>query len=212
MQFVARHTSIPVPKVYCAFEREGCKYILMERVQGKILWADWLARSAESKEKILAQIKDMVDQLRRIPAPSGQGISNVAGGPLFDGRLSGRSYHGPFDTLQDFHRHLRESYEGELEDATEANKLVEWHNKYCGKPVFTHGDLSTLNIIAQGDKVVGIIDWETAGWWPEYWEYTSAWHVNPYNEFWREEVDRFLEPKVEQLDMEKIRRKFFADF
>ena len=69
-----------------------------------------------------------------------------------------------------------------------------------------------MNIIVRGDKVVGIIDWETAGWWPEYWEYTSAWHVNPYDEFWREEVDKFLEPKVEELDMERVRRKFFGDF
>jgi hypothetical protein len=69
-----------------------------------------------------------------------------------------------------------------------------------------------MNIIVRGDEVVGNIDWETAGWWPEYWEYTSAWHVNPYNEFWREEVDKFLEPKVEELDMERARRKFFGDF
>ena len=112
MQFVAKHTSIPIPKVHCAFERKGRKYILMERVQGHILRDDWLKRSAESKEKILAQIKNMVDQMRRIPPPSGQGISNVVGGPLFNGRLSGGSYHGPFDTVQDFHRYLREGYEG----------------------------------------------------------------------------------------------------
>ncbi|KAK2629418.1 hypothetical protein QTJ16_000238 [Diplocarpon rosae] len=149
MQFIAKHTSIPVPKVYCAFEPKGCKYILMERVEGHILKDDWLERSAESKGKILAQLKDMIDQLRRIPPPSGQGISNVAGGALFDG------------------------YGGEIEDASDANRLVEWHNQYCGKPTFTHGDLSILNIIARGDKVVGIIDWETAGWWPEYWEYTG---------------------------------------
>lgn len=172
----------------------------------------WLERSAESKKKILAQIKNMADEMRRIPAPPGQGISNIAGGPLFDGRLSGGSYHGPFDTVQDFHRYLREGYEGGNENAPDANKLVEWHNQSYSKPTFTHGDLSTMNIMVRGDEVVGIIDWETAGWWPEYWEYTSAWHVNPYNEFWREEVDKFLEPKVEELQMEMVRRKYFGDF
>jgi hypothetical protein len=69
-----------------------------------------------------------------------------------------------------------------------------------------------MNIITRGDEVVGIVDWETAGWWPEYWEYTSTWHVNLYNELWREEVDKFLEPKVEELDIERVRRKFFGDF
>ncbi|KAK0111261.1 hypothetical protein ONS95_001633 [Cadophora gregata] len=212
MQFVANHTSSPIPKVYCAFERKGCKYILMERVQGQILRDGWWKRSPEYKAKILAQIKEMVEQMRRIPPPPGQGISNVAGGPLFDSRISGGSFHGPFNTLQDFHRHLREGYEGEREHEHDANRLVEWHKQYCTKPVFTHGDLSTLNILVRGDEVVGIVDWETAGWWPEYWEYTSTWHVNPHNEFWRDEVDRFLEPKVEELEMEKVRRKYFGVF
>ncbi|KAH7364702.1 hypothetical protein BKA65DRAFT_523073 [Rhexocercosporidium sp. MPI-PUGE-AT-0058] len=163
MQFVAKHTSISIPRVYCAFERKGCKYMLMERMQGHILRNGWLERSAESKEKILAQIKTMTDQMRRILC-----------GSLFD------------------------SYEGGNEKAPEANRLVEWHNRYCGKPVFTHGDLNTMNIMVQGDDV--------------YWEYTSAWHVNPYDEFWREDVDKFLEPHLEELDMERVRRRFFGDF
>ncbi|KAG4433131.1 hypothetical protein IFR05_011398 [Cadophora sp. M221] len=212
MQFIAKHTSIPVPRVYCAFERRGCKYILMERIQRHILREHWLERSAESKEKILAQIKNMVDEMRRIPCPSGQGISNVAGGPLFDGRLPGGSYHGSFDTVRDFHRYLREGYEGGKEDAHEANRLVEWHDQLSSKPIFTHGDLNTMNIMIRGDEVVGIVDWETAGWWPEYWEYTSAWHVNPYDEFWRQDVDKFLEPREEELDMEKARRRWFGVF
>jgi hypothetical protein len=119
---------VRIPKVRCAFKRKGYKYILIERVQGHTLRDGWLERSAESKEKILVQIKNMVDQMRRIPPPPGQGISNVAGGPLFDGRLSGGSYHGPFDTVQEFYRHLRKGYDGGNEDAYDANRLVEWHN------------------------------------------------------------------------------------
>ncbi|XMA13802.1 hypothetical protein WAI453_006593, partial [Rhynchosporium graminicola] len=42
-------------------------------------------------------------------------------------------------------------------------------------------------------------------------EYCSAWHVNPYDEFWRQEVDKFVEPMIEELEMEKVRRKYFAD-
>jgi thiamine kinase-like enzyme len=59
---------------------------------------------------------------------------------------------------------------------------------------FTHGDLSSLNILARGDKIIGIIDWETAGWYPSYWEYTTACYVNRQNYFWREEIDKFLDP------------------
>jgi hypothetical protein len=59
--------------------------------------------------------------------------------------------------------------------------------------------------LARGDEVVSIIDWETAAWMPPYWGYTSAWNVNPQNQFWLQEVDRFLEPLPKALEMEEIR-------
>ncbi|CZT52179.1 uncharacterized protein RSE6_13447 [Rhynchosporium secalis] len=145
MYMVAENTSIPVPKVHCAFERKGINYTPMVRIPGKMLRLGWLDRSPESKAKILSQIKGIVDQLRLIPPPSDQVISNIAGGPLFDSRLGGGSYHGPFNTLQEFHRHLREDYDGD-EDLPDANRLVVRHKQYCGKPVLTHGDLNTMNI------------------------------------------------------------------
>lgn len=39
--------------------------------------------------------------------------------------------------------------------------------------MFTHGDLTQHNIIVQGNKVTGLIDWKYAGWYPEYWEYVK---------------------------------------
>lgn len=61
-----------------------------------------------------------------------------------------------------------------------------------GRTVLTHGDLSSLNILAHGDDIVGIVDWATAGWYPSYWEYTTACQVNPQSSIWRSETDHFL--------------------
>ena len=72
-----------------------------------------------------------------------------------------------------------------------------------------HGDLSSLNILVRGDEIVGIIDWETAGWYPSYWEYSTASQVNPENMFWAEEIDKFLHPMPEDLAMDKVRQKSF---
>ena len=35
----------------------------------------------------------------------------------------------------------------------------------------THGDLLPHNILVDGSKITAIIDWETAGHYPEFWEY-----------------------------------------
>jgi len=37
LRFVASRTSVPVPKVYCAFQHRGVKYILMERIKGSMI-------------------------------------------------------------------------------------------------------------------------------------------------------------------------------
>ncbi|KAL8970777.1 MAG: hypothetical protein Q9197_003632 [Variospora fuerteventurae] len=218
MQFIGKHTSIPVPKIYCAFEHKGRVYIVMEFIRARMVAYGWTSRSEESKAKILKQLKAMVDEMRNLPHPAGMGIANVCGDSLFDARLPGTTFRfGPFETVEAFHLHVREGLDQErcttlpLDRQGEILELIKQHE---GKwPVrFTHGDLSSLNILARGDEVMGIVDWETAGWYPSYWEYTTAWHVNPYNEFWQPEVDKFLEPMPKELAMEQVRRKYFKDF
>jgi len=56
------------------------------------------------------------------------------------------------------------------------------------------------------------VDWETAGWFPSYWEYTTACQVNPQKSFWIEEISKFLDPFPAEQAMEKIRQKDFGDF
>ena len=212
MQFVAKHTSIPVPRVYCAFKHKNRSYIVMERIHGESVGVGWLRRSEESRATILAQLKNMIEEMRRIKPPDGIGVAHVDGGPLYDPRLYGPSNHfGPFQTIQDFHRHLRGGLEAHPKHWPEISELISKQDKFGPPPpVFTHGDLSSLNVLASGDKVVAIIDWENAGWYPYYWEYTTAWNVNPQNQFWQTEVDKFLQPLPEELEMEKIRLKWFA--
>lgn len=40
--------------------------------------------------------------------------------------------------------------------------------------VFTHAGIAPRNItIDEQNKVMGILDWEYAGWYPDYWEYAQ---------------------------------------
>lgn len=138
-------------------------------------------------------------------------VASVDGGSLFDCRVSGNSLRfGPFSTVQDFHKHLRGGMEFDTRLDPQIQNLIQQQSN-SWPLVFTHGDLSSLNILVRGDDIVGIVDWETAGWYPSYWEYTSAHQVNPQNYFWVNEIDNFLQSMPEELAMERIRQNHFRN-
>ncbi|KAJ5427846.1 Aminoglycoside phosphotransferase [Penicillium cf. griseofulvum] len=180
MRFISQHTSIPVPKVLCAFTRSGWTYIVMERIRGDIIGEGWVNRSEDSKAKLLSQLAEKIREMREL------------------------------QPIQNFHRHLRMGMDFDSRVDLEIQELIKQQSK-TWPLVFTHGDLSSLNILARRDDIVGIIDWETAGWYPSYWEYTSAYQVNPQNSFWVNEIDKFLQPMSKELAMEQIRQKYFGD-
>lgn len=165
------------------------------------------------KGKDFQPAEKMVDEMRRLPAP-GYGISNVVGGPLYDERFAGpTSMVGPFETIHDFHLFLRNGFTEPVENYPEINDMMRLQDRHWPMPVFTHADLSAFNILVRGDDVVGIIDWETAGWYPTYWEYTMAClQGNRMFMWWTEESDRFLDAMPEEVVMENLRLKYFGLF
>jgi serine/threonine protein kinase len=212
MQFIATHTSMPVPKVHCAFTHRNKTYIVMEHLRGEMLGQGWVHRSDQSKAVILSQLRRFIHEMRQIPPP-GPRVANVDGGSLFDPRISVPTWRfGPFTSIQAFHEFLHDGLEPGPKVPSEVQQLITQHAGPWPMPTFTHGDLSSLNILAQGDQITGIVDWETSGWFPSYWEYTTASQTNPQNLFWAKEIDKFLDPYPAEQAMEKIRQKYFGDF
>ena len=208
MQFIARHTSIPVPQVYCAFRHHGKTYILMERIRGETVASRWRSLSDMSKSLVFNQLQQMIHELRSVPGQT-NGVSSIDGGPIHDIRLQPSSW-GPFRTITDFHLSLRNNITPESlevpnslssDTILELKRLITFHESVQRAPVLTHGDLSSLNILIRDNKVVGIIDWDTAGWLPYYWEFTMAWHANPQNYFWQNEVGNFLDVQEEEYSV-----------
>lgn len=78
--------------------------------------------------------------------------------------------------------------------------------------MFTHGDLNPSNIMVSGNQAVSIIDWEFAGWYPYYWEYTSSWYGNLTRLAWQDIIPKFLEPYPEELKMEITRQKWWGEY
>lgn len=138
-----------------------------------------MQRSPASRLVVLESLKEMVLQMRCLHANSNL-ISSVNGGSLCDPRMfTSTGRFGPFENVQDFHLYLRNGIQAHSNHNADIGKLITLHSEGWDAPTFTHGDLSSLNILVRGDDIVGIVDWETAGWYPSYWEYTTACQVNP---------------------------------
>jgi len=50
--------------------------------------------------------------------------------------------------------------------------------------LFTHGDLKPHNILVKDGHITGFLDWESAGWYPDYWDFTTALRFTRKNFWW----------------------------
>jgi aminoglycoside phosphotransferase (APT) family kinase protein len=148
----------------------------MNVIRGVELAYAWHAMCQDTKDWAIVQLKDYIAQLRALDPPSTDGaVTSVIGGPLRDGSRVGLKQFGPFRNHDDFHQFLRagstvDSF-GAFQDT--AKVLISHGQQYATK--FTHGDLAPRNIMMKEDgTITAIVDWDSAGWFPEYWEYTKA--------------------------------------
>jgi aminoglycoside phosphotransferase (APT) family kinase protein len=192
----------------------------MERIPGEELLKVWSGMSEEIMEGVFAQLKRIFQELRALKPLQGTGVESCAGGSLYDSRIPyGKPRFGPFKTIQRFRSWLRRDLKPE--DLKDREKDQDWHDlqdmmsKQDGPfpPLcFTHGDLNPFNILVREGNVVGIIDWEFPGWYPHYWEHTSAWFGNVTKTEWQGKLDQILDkPHPEVLKMEEVRNKWWGE-
>ncbi|KAK4222193.1 hypothetical protein QBC38DRAFT_490472 [Podospora fimiseda] len=180
LRVVGQNTSIPVPEAldwvssgkrnHDPYSDEPGAYLLTTRIPGLPLSRCLYVLSDRDCEDIATQLKNYVAQLRDIPNPYGPDnvISNTLGQACRDTRICGARPVGPFPDEASFSQMVRFSDD----PARRGHKIV-----------FTHADLNPRNIMVDrvvgsdgsaGWAVTGIIDWESAGQYPEYWEYTKS--------------------------------------
>ena len=68
---------------------------------------------------------------------------------------------------------------------------------------YSHADLSPENVIVKDGRIAAIIDWEFAGWWPEYWEYTKIWYgYREYRADFYKKLDGLIQTYPDELAAE----------
>lgn len=172
MRFISSKTSIPMPTVVDfvpgnELTGSGEDYLILTTISGTHPRLSEYNKS--QRESLGKQIRECVDQLRAIPAP-GPEICTFGGGSYNNLRL-GWDPTGPFADLDAFNAHLLSLVPPRIrKDPTVTTALAKRH-----RIVFSHNDLLPRNILVDPrGQLVGILDWEMAGWFPEYWEYTAA--------------------------------------
>ncbi|KKK20288.1 hypothetical protein P175DRAFT_0505156 [Aspergillus ochraceoroseus IBT 24754] len=170
LNYLATHTEIPVPKVLRDWvDRDGRYFVLNERIGGQTLEETWASLSEAQRIEIADQVVGVRKQLRSVTSSS---IQCVDQSPCYPGLLFfDLEPRGPFHSDQ------------ELWDALAVNlshlpqqvlQNLRRRLPKCEPYVLTHCDLNLGNIMIQDGKVVSILDWEYAAFFPIWYEYVSA--------------------------------------
>lgn len=189
LELVRRHTKLPVPQPLDLVSDPGGgdTYLLTTRIPGYKLGWCIDSMSDRAARALTHDLRRHLSAVRGIPCPYDTSISNAAGGPCFDHRINaalGIDDEGEEGAVGPF------GSEAEFNDVLRCGALPEVVHRDGHGVEFTHGDLNMRNILVDENGVLaGIVDWENAGWFPEYWDYTKAYFVTKLNRRWLGMVD-----------------------
>ncbi|RDB23488.1 hypothetical protein Hypma_008959 [Hypsizygus marmoreus] len=170
MIYIAEHTTVPVPHVQDYFTRNGRSFLVMDFIDAPSLAVVWCRLSPPEKSSVLLQLHGYLTQLRNLSPPHPGYVGAAGGLPCRDVRLAGEPL-GPFTSVQDFHERLGHGYMRTSDEQKDYRSIFEACAERSYETVFTHGDITPRNILVKDVKIVAIVDWDTSGWYPEYWEY-----------------------------------------
>ncbi|TVY15058.1 hypothetical protein LARI1_G007031 [Lachnellula arida] len=180
---VCRAAGLPTPKIISYGDHPDSPWapvsILMTRLPGREIGQAYESLSPEAQRTALTELKLYLSTIWGWKSPWGdERVCSITGGAIRSIRVPGHTI-GPCETPREFHEYLlapaRNSfgsesvYEEKLRCARKLQSLQRPGVK------FTHGDLKHHNILVdEQGHITGFLDWEAAGWYPEFWEYTTS--------------------------------------
>ncbi|KIW77208.1 hypothetical protein Z517_09654 [Fonsecaea pedrosoi CBS 271.37] len=162
LEYVAQHTSIPVPRSTKPIE-------LMKNYTWR-----W-------NMSTVTLFKRYIGQLRGLEPPQNGIVASPKLGQCFDVRLGYRPF-SPFSSTEEFHSFLQGNIPLETCSEVFGEAVTRCHSRQY-RTCFSHADVCPRNLIVHNRKLVVVIDWQFAGWYPEYQEYTKA-HYTYVNADW----------------------------
>lgn len=192
LQFVNAHPSIPSPQFYKIMLRtNGSLCLFMEYIRAPELERIWTHLNASQRRIVLEQLKAILKTMRCLHNPVGHLIQTCDESAIIDDPFVIEPFKGTVAAFHDMQgvTYIREKLRHKFSEAecSSIDACAERGLKNTYQVKFTHGDFAPRNILISPKtlNIVALVDWEHAGWWPEYWEYTRVYFCNQGWEEWQ---------------------------
>ncbi|KAE8151679.1 kinase-like domain-containing protein [Aspergillus avenaceus] len=194
--------TVPVPELFgWRVDNEGYVFIYMELIEGQTLLDGWEDLQSTDKEAMRNQLCDIIGSLRHLTQTSTY-IGSINRQTLPDYVFQSVPDAGPFPSIKEFNDWFSTLPQRHLPPSLRYNDPYREFLPDDGDVKFTHADLHRGNIMISSTapfRVIAIVDWGQAGWYPDYWEYCKALYTCWYEDEWRAEwIDRFSNPRLQE--------------
>ncbi|KAI2464969.1 hypothetical protein F4781DRAFT_411109 [Annulohypoxylon bovei var. microspora] len=168
-----KRSNVPVPNVLAGWKENGRVITISEKPEGERLYDIWWDLDQDEREKIAKEVARHMDRWRMCVADS---ISSLSGGPvwghdhLFGTRREG---FGPFESDEQ----LWDTIHTRLKEKNVDESVIQTLKDYMPESapcLFTHGDVSSVNILIRDSKVSAILGFDNAARLPAWAEYVAA--------------------------------------
>lgn len=234
IQLVQAHLqdAVPVPSIYHAtFERDdngavewGTLY--MDFIPGRTLRSAWPSLGEGARERVCRDTWAMIEKLRGIPRPEAEGgafyCAADGSSKMIHPLLGDESdTYPPMKNDQALRDRIWERYVENNGLSYADGQQVRDMLPRSEVSVFTHGDIHPGNILVEDDgdaegagkdgnvKIVGLVDFESAGFYPDYWEYNEMVASRNEDSNWSQMMDRTKPKEWDVTGIMKARRVLF---
>ncbi|KAK4151714.1 kinase-like domain-containing protein [Chaetomidium leptoderma] len=163
----------PAPRLHGVVQIGRYGLLFTSFIPGLDLEKVWPQLNDPEKRAISAQLDKLLNELRTLPYPPNTLLGGIQGQGCKDGRRAVRVNSEPILDAKEFEDFIFAGSKTASPMYTQFLRTLMPASP--AKVVFTHGDIRPANIMVRQDErgpwsVVAIIDWESSGFYPEYWE------------------------------------------
>lgn len=207
-KFVRENTPIPVLAEMKHWKDENSHFFLTPRAPGKSLEEAWVELSTETKKTCAREVVEYMVQLRTHTSAT---MQTVDGGPVRNRLIGNRNNLATeFDDKETWWARVEHAFSKRSEEWRE--KMKTGYPLHATPYVLTHGDLNTGNVFVHNGHASAIIDWEHAGYFPDWWEFATAWTFIEEAEWQHYILEEMKKQLKTQFDNQVEAAKFFDSF